>query len=503
MKEADSRIEFLAARNGQETCRLDNKYFHSAYNPGNEAQSFTASISLGFNPSCLVIIEPALSYCAQFLRKKFPGTKLYAIRLSGAFSKTDSLWDKAIPWTESSFSQRLFSAIGEENLLAAGFLDWPGSRNIFSAQASLVWKEIKDAVLLARDVMNTRAHFSEKWILNSARFFKSLDRYCSHIKTDKNILVAASGPSLGESVKYIKAHRNCFFLICVSSALPVMLFHKIRPDIVISTDGGYWAKKHIELSEKESRMLSGTVFALPDEACCPGTTLKSSRILPLVYPQSTGEKIYRKLGIRAFPALRNGTVSGTAAVLALSLTGRNVYFCGLDLSPSPGFQHTNPNALENRAMNFDRRLATKETRQASARFGSEGSLALYRNWFKSQPESFCSRIFRLHEKYEFESSLSPIKDVLWTDVLPGFEQEASGAGTSAPIETDVPKAQRNEKILEAVEEAMSSSQFQSEIFPLESLMAKRAASEKEKEVAESKIKAKRDALEKKIRRILR
>lgn len=501
MKEADSTIEFLSARNGQETCRLDKKYFHSAYNPENEARSFVSSIDLDFNPSSIVIIEPALSYCAPFLRQRFPKTKLYALRLTEAFSKTDSLWDKVFSWKESNFSQELFSAMGEDELLSAGFFAWPGSKNIFDSQISLAWQGIKDAVLLARDVMNTRAHFSEKWLLNSTRFFFNLDKYCLPERTSKNILVAASGPSLEESIGYIKEYRPFFYLICVSSALSVLLFNKIRPDMIISTDGGYWAKKHLEIHKKDLELLKDTVLAIPDEACCPATLLKKLKVLPLFYPGSAGEAVYKNLGIKAFPALRNGTVSGTAAALALSSTARNVYFCGLDLSPSHSFQHTNPNALENRAMTSDRRLATKETRQTAARFSSEGSLALYRNWFKSQPESFCSRVFRLHEKESFLFSLLPVKDELWEDIIPKLRQaEPERAGTSE--KQSVPLKERKQKILESFYEVLTSKKFKAEIFPLEALMERRAKTKEERNTALEKMEAKKQALEKKIRRIL-
>lgn len=501
MKETDSTIEFLSARNGQETCRLEKKYFHSAYNPENEARSFVSSINLDFNPSCIVIIEPALSYCAPFLRQKFPKSKLYALRLTEAFAKTDSLWDKVFSWKESNFSQELFSAIGEEELLSAGFFAWPGSKNIFDIQTSLAWQGIKDAVLLARDVMNTRAHFSERWLLNSARFFCGLDKYCIPERTGKNILVAASGPSLEESIRYIKEYRPFFYLICVSSALSVLLFNKIHPDMVISTDGGYWAKKHLEIHRKDLELLKDTVLAIPDEACCPAMLLRKLKVLPLFYPGSAGETVYKTLGIKAFPALRNGTVSGTAAALALSSTSRNVYFCGLDLSPSHSFQHTNPNALENRAMNSDRRLATKETRQTASRFSSEGSLSLYRNWFKSQPESFYSRVFRLHAKEKFQFSLLPVKDELWEDIvlklrLPEPERAVIAERQSVPLN------ERKEKVLESFDAVLSSKKFTAEIFPLEALMERRAKTEKERNTALEKMETKKQSLKEKIRRIL-
>ena len=94
MSGADSvNIIISKAKNGSTTCSADNIFIHSSYNPQREAQSFTASLAVDFSPACLLIIEPALSYCLPFLRDRFPQAELACVRLDSAFRSYDQGWD--------------------------------------------------------------------------------------------------------------------------------------------------------------------------------------------------------------------------------------------------------------------------------------------------------------------------------------------------------------------------------------------------------------------------
>ena len=108
--------------------------------------------------------------------------------------------------------------------------------------------------------------------------------------------------------------------------------------------------------------------------------------------------------------MRNGTVSGTAADIALKITSGNVFFCGLDLANSNGFSHTEPNELENYNSTGDFRFSTKETRIVSGNFSS-GALNLYRDWFSSY--DFKNRLFRLSNNFSYCAELKNVPSVNW------------------------------------------------------------------------------------------
>ena len=87
------QIKFYTAKNGQETCSINNINIHSSYDPDKESSRFVDAIDTSINPAIILITEPGLSYCIKFLRIKFPKTKLIAIRYSNSFEKYNENWD--------------------------------------------------------------------------------------------------------------------------------------------------------------------------------------------------------------------------------------------------------------------------------------------------------------------------------------------------------------------------------------------------------------------------
>lgn len=486
-------FQLFQAKNGSLTCSFDGFLFHSSYNPEKESETFIANLNFDFKPKCIIAIEPGLSYCEKYLRKRFPGAKLIAVRLCGDFFKWDCLWDKVFYYDGAeNFCETLYTFLGEELLFSSQFFSWGANKKIFPESEKSLWNDILDAVKKSRDVLFTRSFFSQRWLFNTVSFLlKTKKTAVLNAKTEKDILICASGPSLRSSLKFIKKFEQNFFIIALSSAVSVLRKNGIKPDLTLSTDGGFWAKYHLKKTESPLALsMEGTAFAY---------TFNSNQILPLVFENSAGEYIAKKLKLPFCYAQRNGTVSGTAAKFALNLTEKNVYFAGLDLAFGQGFQHTQPNELENLSAAADFRLNTKETRITKSRFNSESTLRLYRDWFTAQNENFSSRVFRISDRYEFSKTLSPIRDIFWDD-LKFSEKE---------------KIQRNENIfsgrefvlqkedlLNAVLSLFEEDFFEKELFPIEKILLERAADSDSAEKIKASVRQKKDAVMQKIRTLL-
>ena len=65
-------ITIQKAKNGEDTAIIDGHFLHSNYAPLKEAERFAENLSLPYTPSSIIITEPGLSYCADFIRKKIP-----------------------------------------------------------------------------------------------------------------------------------------------------------------------------------------------------------------------------------------------------------------------------------------------------------------------------------------------------------------------------------------------------------------------------------------------
>ncbi len=409
-------IVFKTAMNGEETCIAENFHIHSSYNPSREAQNFVKQLNVNFNPKYILITEPGLSYCSKFLKERFPKSILTCIRFSNSFDKTNDKWQKIFYVHKNNqnvnsdfnenLSEEIFSFFGDEGLATCFFISWNPSQNPFKEEYDFAWAQIKKAILKSRKVLLTRNFFAKRWIKNSIRLVQNAKNNFTVKKGNFPILICASGPSLKSSIPFIIKNRKKFFLIAVSSALKPLVYNKIIPDFCISTDGGFWAKKHISFATKNLRI----PLAISSEGSCYANVLETSDFIPLSYYDGIADEILKICNFNSLKIQRNGTVSGTAALLALDLTKAPIFFCGLDLCTNKSYQHTQPNELEIEDSRFDNKFSTLETRIFNQSIQTS-SLQIYKDWFSAN--NFRENLYRLSDNYKFSNKLGKIKDINW------------------------------------------------------------------------------------------
>ncbi len=449
-------------KNGSDTCVINNKKLHSSYNPQNEAAQFVKNINTDFTPSLIIIIEPGFSYCTQLLRNKYPDCKIAALHYSHTFDKTNNQWDYVF-YHDKQLTDNLFYTCTEDLLCNCAVFEWPASKIIFHTEITETWLYIKEAIKKATTVLSTRKYFGERWLKNIFTYVKNTTNYCSIGKIDKDILITASGPSLKSSIEYIKNYRNDFFLICVSSALTILLYNGITPDLVISTDGGFWAKKHLLVPGYD---ISDIVFAIAPQGACPKQILHKNKVIPLCYGDGLETSFFKYLSLPYIQAVRNGTVSGTALQLALSLTKNNIYMAGLDQCPASGYQHSQPNALEIINTVKDSALKNTITRLTTSQFNSEQSLSVYRSWFITNSKTFSNRVYRISQNYTYAYELGFIKDISWTD----YKNKNIKLNKQYIYSEDVNKTDFEKKIISYITELKNNTDFVKEFLPLDYIM---------------------------------
>lgn len=457
-------ITFSKASNGEESCSIGKIHIHSSYNPSKEAERFVENLKFDFIPDNIIITEPALSYSQKFLKKKYPESKLYAIRYTKDFSKYDNLWDKVFYPEEKDFSTTLFNFFGDEGIVSSVFISWKPGESAFYDKYIYTWNEIKKSILKSRTVLQTRSYFGKKWLKNTLRFCYFSKNYIYIQKGTKPVIVCASGRSLEGCMPFLKKHREKFFLLSVSSALKPLCCNNIIPDLCLSTDGGYWAKCHLGRTLKKHSV----PLALPLEAACFAKDIKESNIIPLSYGDGPAEDLIKDYNIPATKAERNGTVAGTAVRLAENLTDSKIFVCGLDLKENSGYAHTSPNELENIDALKENRLFTKETRITPRTFSS-ASMKIYRDWFINS--NFNNRVYRLSNNYNFSFSLKNIEDVNWEYFLNYVnmsKENVNPAFFSCNRKNEL--FYNSDKILETLQKNISKKEWFKTLLPLDSLM---------------------------------
>ena len=463
-------IVFTKSANGEATCTCNSIRIHSAYNPSQEALRFVQGIKCDFEPGYIMVTGPGLSYTALYIRKFFPRAKIVALHYVREFEVTQKLWDQSFYYSPEGIplSEQIFSYMGEEGVVSCLFLSWKPSEDAFPDESKHCWKEIRAAVVKSRNVLATRSFFAKRWVKNAIRFSLFVNESCYFQKGSAPIVVCASGRSLRGSLPFIQKHRSRFFLIAVSSALLPLVTQGIIPDLCISCDGGYWAKRHISFALRQHPEIP---LALSPESAVFLSLLKETTVVPLGYGDGISEAFIKEFNISATRAYRNGTVSGTAAQFALSLTDGNVYFCGLDLAPSKGFSHAQPNELEKDDSLADNRLRTADSRIAPAEFGS-ASLRIYQNWFATS--SFGGRLYRLSDHYAFQNSLGEIRDVDWDF----FQQQEGGAPGLMPMRFPSTKKMDSDRrmgiIRKTIDRKLDSPEWISEAVPADYIVYQRS-----------------------------
>lgn len=488
------KIEFVQTKDGNLTCSVDGKTLHSKYNPLAEATRFVDNLNYNFIPQNIVITEPGLCYILKPLKEKFLKARIISVHYEKELFDHSSCAEKLLVDTNSkanNFSNTLLNLLGEEGICSTLFISWTASSNIFNEQDSIVWYQIKEAVQLSHTLLATRTYFTEKWFLNSLKLIRNRISFYTIKPVDKPIVICASGPSLKDSIPFLKERRNKYFLIAVSSACKPLLCNDLMPDLVISSDGGYWAKKHLECL----RNYPDIPLVLACEGNCPTSLISETKIIPLCYPDGYGSKLFRDCGIKNMEGCRNGTVSGTALDFAKKLTYKEIFMCGLDLSAGIGLQHTGPNANEILSFSKDNKLITLEKRQTASRYNT-ASLKIYENWFSTLDENYTKNVFRLSDNYKYSNKLGNIIDINFNK-FDNFEYVESKLCLNLEKQNF---SSDKLNVLELIEHYSVSEEWKKEFFSVDFLSFKREIDLTKKNELSKKLETNNDKLLDKIKR---
>ncbi len=490
------QVIFSKAKDETQTFSVDGVFFHSTYSPLKEAQRFIQNITFAFTPDYIFFIEPGLNYYNAIIKEKFPNSKTICIRLFDQPLGDEATWDYCIKYSDiANFKAYLINNFGEEKLLSSTIIFSKPAEALFQNQISQIIGQYKLALEDSKTLLVTRQFFEKKWLLNCCNFIKYAANFSNIEKrTSLPVVVCASGPSLEPCLKLLKASVDKVFIVCLSSATSVLLQNNIIPDIILSTDGGWWAGEHLKLLKKNKAI----PVAAPCEAFIPKTILKNNPIIPLKYNDSSSfvsSEILDQSVIPFYSALRNPTVSGTALFFAQSITQNKIFFCGLDLQGGKGTQHTKPNEIEKDNSIKDSRIKNIETRISYSRYNSD-SLKIYREWFCELND--VENVYRVIDINQ--SALGKIKDITSKE----FETMLSEKKTDihkAQIFLQTQPSAKTKSTFEYIIQNLKTQKWQKQIFPADYLSLNNCNDETQKQISQQRLNSKVEKLIAKIRTI--
>jgi len=341
------------------------------------------------------------------LREKFKNGKIIALHIenhshNGDYAENIGAENAAICSVErSEISKFLEKEVPEIDIDRIRIIEWRPSLNYYGEAYVSLLSQVVEFLKRTGAGKRTTAVFGKRWIRN---FFKNLERISKttlYRQTNLPVIVTGSGPSLEQAIPVIAGMQKNFLIIAASSSVMALSVRGIKADIVITTDGGNWALKHL-IRRHDAVLAANLCAALPSQT-------NNSPFLIINDGSFWQSVVLRELAIPSVIIPQMGTVSATAVELAMILSSGNIYLAGMDFSNSGIRTHVKPYAFDSiffgKANRFLPVYTTSFTRSGLLKEG--GSMNIYASWFKDQSSSWQKhgeRIFSLTDSKIFKKA---------------------------------------------------------------------------------------------------
>ena len=396
-------ISIEPARSGEPAASIGSIHIHSAFNPEKEAQRFLNTHLEGIRQkAAVVIIGAGLGYLDRELKKERPHSTILAIHLdnrlyhsriqSSASSNPVKRW---YPGSEKDLESFLFEALSETSIRGLRILEWPASVKTLHQAAEQAGRAISTIIHRYSGNISTTAAFGRLWIKNTLRNYLELQHVMISGEISETVVLAAAGPSLESTLDILKKYRGYFQLWALPSSLPALMEANLEPQLIITTDPGYWARLH-------SRYFPENVpLAMPLSAA-PRQNTDSPIMLISQGTPGEGYLLQNSEWPRLHLASR-GTVAATAIELWKKISTGPLIITGLDLCWNDLRSHARPHSFDGWIASLSSRKnpinnilwerAEKLAPDRSGIYRSGPALKTYTDWFRQNLPP--GRVFRL------------------------------------------------------------------------------------------------------------
>ena len=384
---------------------------HSRYNPHAEAARYIDSLKLKDTIKCFILIEPGLGYIIPVLRERYKESKIIALHIDDFPEQEKAVNCSIIPHvTEKTFAplteetqlmqcaqiqKFLETHVQEDNTDNIKIIEWRPSLNVYKDSYVKLLSQVLEFLKRADAGQRTTAVFGKRWFRNFFRNLENINKIILYMKSDIPVIVTGSGPGLEEAFPFIRKEQSRYLIIAASSSVPALSHNGIKPDIIITTDGTPWALWHLLCGIRNQRIRE-TGFAVSLCAAMPSQCADTPKLI--INDGSLWQSvILHELAIPSVVIPQRGTVSATAAELAMMLSSGNIYLAGMDFSYNDIITHVKPYGFDSlfygAAARFHPVYTELFTRSVLSREG--GSMDIYAAWFKNQLISWPKRIFSI------------------------------------------------------------------------------------------------------------
>jgi hypothetical protein len=382
-----------------------NAQLHSRYNPQAEAVRYIDSLNLEETIECFILIEPGLGYIIQVLQERFKKSKILVLHVENSAQDTSFSNIHTLTSLDAAEIQMFLEThIQEINIERIRVIEWRPALNYYK-QAYVKLLSLAAAFLKRTSAeKRTTAVFGRRWVKNFFKNIGKINHTLLYRQTETPVIITGSGPSLEQALPVIQKTQNNCIIIAASSSILALSSAGIKADIVIATDGGCWALKHIYPFYRNYKNTDSTVLAVNLCAALPSQCVDTAQLI--INDGSFWQNIVlHELALPSVIIPQKGTVTACAIELAMILTSGNIYLAGMDFSVNDVRTHARPYSFDSlfysRANRFIPFYTESFTRSGLLHKG--GSMNIYESWFKEQLNKWSKRIFSISGNKIFET----------------------------------------------------------------------------------------------------
>lgn len=335
-------MEMVTLPDGVANIRIGDAFFHSRYSPQKEAARAAEASQVPPRGSLTLVLGEGLGWFSQALQSRFPDRKIACAYLSeevrrNSRFKAFASWssDSGIPW--SRFLEKL---IPEELIDELSLAVCPAFARFFPEECAGLERDFLRFFRRAQGNLLTRSRFGRRWLRNALRNAALSPPQATLEPSDGPVLIAASGPSLEDHREFLLRHRSRFALWALPSSVRALLSWGLEPDLIVATDGGYWARPLLRPLAGTSCPLALSPFSALDPALGERPVLWFSQ----GYRIEEGVLSERLSSFLRIPS--QGTVAVSAIRIALCATTGPVIVAGMDLACRGLKSHASPHPAD-------------------------------------------------------------------------------------------------------------------------------------------------------------
>ncbi|KPN97421.1 motility associated factor glycosyltransferase family protein [Lysinibacillus sp. ZYM-1] len=232
------RVDYLTAKNGEQTIKINNYFLHSEYNPSKEAIEFAEK---HFKAERLHLVYGfGVGHFIKALHQKaIHGEKIIVIEpyidISCDLSGITIIKANSENEIREALEEQI-SVVDNVNIIISPNYDKIDSITFIQALNAINKKLYSDFV-----AESTHNHFNKQWpknyLLNLQYILKDKSVINLVSKYNEPIVIASGGPSLTKQINTLKQIRSNIVLIAAGSTVNTLLHNDIEPDYIVSVDG--------------------------------------------------------------------------------------------------------------------------------------------------------------------------------------------------------------------------------------------------------------------------